>query len=110
MRRLAVCMSYACPCAARCLAGGLEAKTTANADYSFSSLSSAFAPLRPSDRWLDERLGGSHGISARLVPEQHSDRLQAGELCFARLIGLLLGIWASARPTERQAPLALAMP
>jgi hypothetical protein len=25
-----------------------------------------------------------------LVPEQYSDRLQAGELCFARLIGLLL--------------------
>jgi hypothetical protein len=25
-----------------------------------------------------------------MVPEQHSDRLQAGELCFARLIGLLL--------------------
>jgi len=31
------------------------------------------------------------GISARVVPEQHSDRLQAGELCFVRLIGLLLG-------------------
>jgi hypothetical protein len=31
------------------------------------------------------------GISARLVPEQHSDRLQANDLCFARLIGLLLG-------------------
>jgi hypothetical protein len=28
--------------------------------------------------------GGSDRISARLVPEQHSDRLQAGELCFAR--------------------------
>jgi hypothetical protein len=40
---------------------------------------------------LNERLGGSDGINARLVPEQHSDRLQAGELCFARLIGLLLG-------------------
>jgi hypothetical protein len=26
-----------------------------------------------------------------MIPEQHSDRLQAGELCFARLIGLLLG-------------------
>src|SRR6266849_332683 len=40
---------------------------------------------------LDERLGGSDGISARLVPEQHADRLEAGALCFARLIGLLLG-------------------
>src|SRR6266478_1308834 len=30
-------------------------------------------------------------ISARLVPEQHSDRLEAGALCFARLIGLQLG-------------------
>jgi hypothetical protein len=28
--------------------------------------------------------------TAKSVP-QHSDRLQAGELCFARLIGLLLG-------------------
>jgi hypothetical protein len=36
-------------------------------------------------------LGDSDGISVRLVPEQHSDRLQADELCFARLIGLLLG-------------------
>jgi hypothetical protein len=26
-----------------------------------------------------------------MIPEQHSDRLQAGELCFARLIGFLLG-------------------
>jgi hypothetical protein len=26
-----------------------------------------------------------------MIPKQHSDRLQAGELCFARLIGLLLG-------------------
>jgi len=26
-----------------------------------------------------------------MIPEEHSDRLQAGELCFARLIGLLLG-------------------
>jgi hypothetical protein len=26
-----------------------------------------------------------------MIPEQHSERLQAGELCFARLIGLLLG-------------------
>jgi hypothetical protein len=40
---------------------------------------------------LDKRLGGSDGISDRLVPEQHSEGLQAGELCFARLIGLLLG-------------------
>jgi hypothetical protein len=40
---------------------------------------------------LDERLSGSDGINARLVPEQHSDRLQADELCFACLIGLLLG-------------------
>jgi hypothetical protein len=31
------------------------------------------------------------GSALALVPEQHSDRLQAGELCFARLIGLLLG-------------------
>jgi hypothetical protein len=36
---------------------------------------------------LDERLGGSDGISARLIPKQHSDRLQASALCFARLIG-----------------------
>ena len=26
-----------------------------------------------------------------MIPEQHSDRLEAGALCFARLIGLLLG-------------------
>src|ERR1700726_4033744 len=26
-----------------------------------------------------------------MIPEQHSDRLQANDLCFARLIGLLLG-------------------
>ena len=31
------------------------------------------------------------GSALALVPEQHSDRLQAGELCFARLIGLLPG-------------------
>jgi hypothetical protein len=29
--------------------------------------------------------------SPGMIPEQHSDRLQAGELCFTRLIGLLLG-------------------
>jgi hypothetical protein len=48
-------------------------------------------PTSPAGLELDERLGGSEGISARLVPEQHSDRLQAGELCFACLIGFLLG-------------------
>jgi hypothetical protein len=26
-----------------------------------------------------------------MIPEQHSDRLEAGDLCFARLISLLLG-------------------
>jgi hypothetical protein len=26
-----------------------------------------------------------------MIPDQHSDRLEAGELCFARPIGLLLG-------------------
>src|SRR6267378_4555118 len=59
---------------------------------------------------LDERLSRLKGISPGMIPEQHSDRLQAGELCFARLISLLLGDPRSARCTERQAPLAVAMP
>ena len=40
---------------------------------------------------LDERLSRLKGISPGMIPEQHSDRLQADELCFACLIGLLLG-------------------
>src|SRR6202521_1668043 len=40
---------------------------------------------------LNERLSRLKGISPGMIPEQHSDRLQAGELCFACLIGLLFG-------------------
>jgi hypothetical protein len=43
-----------------------------------------------------------------MVPEQHSDRLEAGALCFARLIGLLLGDLGQ-RPMHR-APCATRSP
>jgi hypothetical protein len=39
-----------------------------------------------------ENAAGTNGYPRRKNhAEQHSDRLQADELCFARLIGLLLG-------------------
>jgi hypothetical protein len=55
---------------------------------------------QPSHSWLlktqrrASRASNLMSASAALtgsVPEQHSDRLQAGELCFACLIGLLFG-------------------
>ena len=48
-------------------------------------------PTSPAGLDLDERFSRPNGISPGMIPEQHSERLQAGELCFARLIGLLLG-------------------
>jgi hypothetical protein len=40
---------------------------------------------------LDERLSRPNGISPGMIPQQQPQRSQAGELCFTRLISLLLG-------------------